>query len=986
MQNVRSLSLGVALAVCMPLAGAVEVPFATVAPVSTGTIVDARSTRIADFDQDGDMDVVAAAQTAGVVTWFENTAGDGSAWTPHEIDNDFGNVIHLEIVDVNGDSYPDVVASRLSTNVGQDSVVWYVNDRTPANDTAWVLQQVAVGLLVPQQFAIGDMDRDGDVDVVVAHTGQTFNPVGNEILWYEQVDTKGSAWVPHIVDAAFALPISVAVGDLNGDGFLDIVGGSGSTGAGVINWYLNDGNPAAAAAWAEASVDGAFNGPATLFVYDMNGDGINDVLAAGEEQDEVAWWRNPGNQIFVKESVDATLVEASRAIPIDFDGDGDIDVVGGSDNQVTNPADDFVIWWENTNGIATAWTRRPIVDGTFDRLSGVSAADIDGDGDVDVTVASRVSDSVTWFEATTIHGTAAFVAADSASTTATAHTATGDFDGDGDVDLVGSGVGGTTIAWYRNEGIGGSWNEATVDTSLSGAGRVVSGDFDGDGQVDIAAVASGENLLTYWSNTAGTGVSWTEDPIDTFLTGASALATGDFDRDGNTDIVSGGTGGAINFYENRLDLSQGWTNHNAATGFTNLSDLVAADFNGDGALDIAGVSTSLNAVRWWESDGTPGGPGSFTERAIVSDLTGATSVAAGDVDRDGDMDLVAGGSGAIRVYRNDDGLGGSWTASDVSSTDGASSVVLLDFDDDGDLDVAAADTQGNRVQLLLNDGTGASWTPGTATPMIAGATGLAAADIDGAGRMDLAASGTGGTVALPNVGGQFTLDTEALAIADDSDGATVTALKIDATHSGRVGDSGVQLGTLDLGITNSVEAPLTSTEANNLIDRLFITLDDGNGLADGGDTELATVASLTLDGNGRTAVALPANANTQLAAGESKTYFVSVDLAADASAQMPGAFKIVHNTASTSTGSDLVAAIDLRLTALPNLASGIIAPGGDPADVNLDGSVNAIDIQLVINRVLGTPIPPFDARADIDNSGTANSVDIQLVINAVLGV
>jgi hypothetical protein len=55
----------------------------------------------------------------------------------------------------------------------------------------------------------------------------------------------------------------------------------------------------------------------------------------------------------------------------------------------------------------------------------------------------------------------------------------------------------------------------------------------------------------------------------------------------------------------------------------------------------------------------------------------------------------------------------------------------------------------------------------------------------------------------------------------------------------------------------------------------------------------------------------------------------------------------------------------------------------DPEDVNGDAAVDAVDVQLVINAVLGIPIA---FNADVDGSGTTDAVDVQLVINGVLGV
>ena len=75
----------------------------------------------------------------------------------------------------------------------------------------------------------------------------------------------------------------------------------------------------------------------------------------------------------------------------DVDGDGDLDVLGAALD-----ADD-IIWWENTTGDGIAWTEHT-VNGVYDGASSVHAADIDGDGDMDVLGAAYNADEITWWE------------------------------------------------------------------------------------------------------------------------------------------------------------------------------------------------------------------------------------------------------------------------------------------------------------------------------------------------------------------------------------------------------------------------------------------------------------------------------------------------------------------------------------------------------------------------------------------------------------
>ena len=106
-------------------------------------------------------------------------------------------------------------------------------------------------------------------------------------------------------------------------------------------------------------------------------------------------------------------------------------------------------WWENLNGAGTSWAEHTI-DASFGRPLSVWAADVDGDGDLDVLAAGFDAADVTW--------------------------------------------------WENLNGLGSSWTEHTIDASFSGAAAVASGDINGDGQVDVVATAENADDITWWEN------------------------------------------------------------------------------------------------------------------------------------------------------------------------------------------------------------------------------------------------------------------------------------------------------------------------------------------------------------------------------------------------------------------------------------------------------------------------------------------------------
>lgn len=279
--------------------------------------------------------------------------------------------------------------------------------------------------------------------------------------------------------------------------------------------------------------------------------------------------------------------------------------------------------------------------------------------------------------------------------------------------------------------------------------------------------------------------------------GALAIMMGDVDGDGDLDIVCGrdSQSGLERLYRNDgrghfADVSA--TQMPAGVGSTFTRDLAFGDVDGDGDLDV--IASCIGPDRLYLNDGS----GTFTD-ATASQMPAAwtvsTSVAAGDIDGDGDVDLVFGATGygygaTNHVYVND----GTGTFTDGTSgripadQDWTSELVLGDVDGDGDLDLVVARKYphftygyiGEPNGLLLNDGTGTFVDGSSQLPLVADATnGVALGDVDGDGDLDvlfangfnhsqfpgqgpecrlLVNSGTGTFVAA--TGGQLPLDNE----------------------------------------------------------------------------------------------------------------------------------------------------------------------------------------------------------------------------------
>ena len=329
----------------------------------------------------------------------------------------------------------------------------------------------------------------------------------------------------------------------------------------------------------------------------------------------------------------------------------------------------------------------------------------------------------------------------------TRSTVLGDVDRDGDLDLV---VGN----WYQqsrlylNNGTG-TFTDATATRMPVGnhpTSSLALGDVDRDGDLELVLGNYYQQDLLYLNNGTGTFTDATASRMPIASDYTTSLALGDVDRDGDFDLVVGNQG-----QQSRLYLNHGTGTFADATasripvGVLNTYPLALGDVDGDGDLDLVVGNWQqqnclyLNHGTGVFSDATP-------SRMPVGNYP-TTSLALGDVDLDGDLDLVVGlrWGGSLLYLNNGTGTFTNATASRMPvSNANASSLALGDVDGDGDPDLVVGNRWG-QILLYLNSGTG-TFTDATTSRMPVGnyaTTSLALGDVDGDGDLDLVV-GNGG--------------------------------------------------------------------------------------------------------------------------------------------------------------------------------------------------------------------------------------------------
>ncbi|MFH1734901.1 MAG: T9SS type A sorting domain-containing protein, partial [bacterium] len=176
---------------------------------------------------------------------------------------------------------------------------------------------------------------------------------------------------------------------------------------------------------------------------DLDGDGDYDVLSASLDDDKIAWYENTdGLGTFGPQQVITTSANGACSVfSVDLDGDGDKDVLSASF------WDSKIAWYENTNGLGTFGSQQ-VITTSADNAKTVHSADLDGDGDYDVLSGSEIGCKIAWYE--NMDGQGSFGPQQIFSTNVGNSLFSADLDGDGDNDVLSASGG--KIAWYRNDG------------------------------------------------------------------------------------------------------------------------------------------------------------------------------------------------------------------------------------------------------------------------------------------------------------------------------------------------------------------------------------------------------------------------------------------------------------------------------------------------------------------------------------------------------
>ena len=655
---------------------------------STGSSSDPYSIASGNLNNDTKIDLVVANsgnQNLGLIFGY----GNGS-FAPETIYSTgiSSSPRHVLIDDFNNDNQSDVAV----TNPRDDNIIVLLGDGSGTFPTETTYSTGSGSS--PSTLAIGNFNNDNYLDLVVTNT-QT-DAIG---IFFGFDYTLFASQNP-CDSGADSEPESVAVGDFNNDGHLDITAALyNQNNVGVFLGYGN-GTFMPMMTYSEVPL----SHPWSVAVGDFNNDKHLDITAANWGSDDVSVVLGYGDGTFTAPALYSTgsgSHPASIAVG-HFNDDNYLDITAA--NYGGNSIAVFLGYGDGT-------FRNVIIfsTGKGSVPASVTVSDINNDSHLDIIVANEGSNNVGVFLG---YGNGSFAEQMTFSTgddSSPEYAIAGDFNKDGWLDLATANLGVSNVGILYGYGNGTFGNLQTFTTGVgSNPINLMVADFNNDSQLDILfGDENSDNLGIFFGYGDGTFASMSPVPIDQGSI-AYAVAVGDFNNDNRLDLTYADYG-----YNNiRVFLAYGSKPFGGQTTFlidegSRPSSAAVAHFTNDRELDIAIANYGTNSI------GILLGYGNRMFADVLTYSTGndsrPMSIATGDFNNDSLTDIVVANSqtnnvGVLLGYGN--GSFSPLTTYSMGDESQPVSVAVGDFNRDYQLDLAVANFGKNNVCILFGFGDG----------------------------------------------------------------------------------------------------------------------------------------------------------------------------------------------------------------------------------------------------------------------------------------
>jgi hypothetical protein len=548
----------------------------------------------ADIDGDGIIDIIGGGR------WFKHTAV---------------GTYQANVID-DGQRFSRAAVAQLKPG-GRPEIVFVTGDEAGPlkwyewNGNTWVGRQLlAANVDHGHSLEIGDVNGDNHLDIFVAEMRfAEGSPDHNEnaLMWVLLGDGQGN-FTSELLAQGFGNHDS-RLGDLDGDGDLDILGKPYIWGTPRLDVWLNGDEsppdpgcgvspppPPEGHVWLRHAIDEARPWQGVFIeAADLDGDGDPDIVTG-------SWWyKNPGTAggTWTRHEVGPPFNQ--HALIYDFDSDGDSDILGavydGQNPNQHHKGDEFV--WARNDGGGVFTIQSNIQPGSGDFLQGVAAWQTPG--------GLRVA--LSWHSGNTVLQQLAVPADPSVETWTISQLsavsqnealAIDDIDRDGDPDLL------LGTQWLRNDG--GIWTAFTLMQTADKADRNRLVDVNGDGRLDAVVGYEAISVIgkvAWYEQPADPTGYWTEHVIAEII-GPMSLDVVDMDGDGDQDVVAGehnknAPESARLFIFENIDGDGGqWTQELVYEGDEHHDGAQVVDIDGDGDLDIISIGWTHGRVLIYE--------------------------------------------------------------------------------------------------------------------------------------------------------------------------------------------------------------------------------------------------------------------------------------------------------------------------------------------------------------------------------------------------
>lgn len=658
----------------------------TVSPLTTQSLEIVNNTILADFDGDGDLDLFMQNGTYGsfiTQMWINDGTGyftaQATSFPSVDLDDD-----GLFAVDIDGDSDLDIIAET-----SQNGPTYY--------EYVTVFENVGMNFPDSTGFKGSDpsyvtsrllsvMDVDGDLDEDIVYTsfitsfGQGIQVLGND--GSGNFTDSNTAFSPSYSFNDRAIPL-----DFDNDGDLELAGFLSAPYL-AVRPLENDGSVLndASTNFSEVSnvVLSTVGDGDDIFGFKIDTDNFDDFVAIS--QDSTFIMISNGSGGFTEQT---KFSGQSKPEDLDLDGDGDLFYFDGNVSVRDNQGGGTFV---QGSDILT-------ISATYD----TKLVDLDGDGDLDLAQGGSLV-SRTWLN----DGSGNFTIQQEFPGGAY-QLAFGNLDADSDLDMVvalesDSGYPGFII--YTNNGSGTLSYNSNLGSGFE-VKQVELADMDEDGDLDI--VARMQNVSNEYVRIYDNQGSLTFSMTSSYTINSAKMALGNLDGDTDDDIVLAAEAtGIITLINNSGSLTAGSTFTPAGSNYY-ISDVDIADFDGDGDMDVFATnsyeSPTTNSYLFLNN-----GSGTLTDSGANVETGGTYGSFVADIDGDGDVDIISGGYISypkLWVHDGDqdsDGIPEFLFDHEIPTiVTEYSSVNIGDLDGDGDMDIVVGDYYGG-TQIFFNNG------------------------------------------------------------------------------------------------------------------------------------------------------------------------------------------------------------------------------------------------------------------------------------------